>query len=176
MRYLPVRERAFRALQAGLEEITVAHGYNFDVRHVYRKRRIPDRADDPVEVHLLFGNTEMDQSYNAYQNKEYAEVFIWFILPDTGKGDEDLQYNLFYADLVTRLDCVADGSHDIIDTTHPEGRIVDIYFDKHLPKYSEVVSHGGVVVGRFDCKIGYVYKKTKPNLWDDQDALVPLVE
>lgn len=167
MRYLPVRERAIRAVQAALEGITVDNGFNFDVRHVYRRRSIPERADDPIEIHLLFGKTLVDTEYNAFQNKEYAQTFIWFIMKETGNDDEDLQYNLFIADLVTRLDMTHDNSDDIYDTTHPRGRIVDVYLKEHLPRYAD--TRQGLVIGRYEVDIAYVYIKKQPNRWDNED-------
>lgn len=169
IRYKPVRERAVLALMSHLTSISHANGFNFNVRHVYRKRDIPERANDPPELHLLFGKTEIDETYNTFQNKERAEVFIWFIVKDTGRGEEDLIYNLFVADLEKAV-----GNYTVEDTSGPIARIVDIIQTGHLPRYAG--TREGLVVGRFEIEIEYVYMKGDPTIWDTDDTPVALEE
>ena len=162
---LPVRERAFRAVVEALEEIQKVNGYNFDVRHVLRKRTIPERAQDPPEIHLLVGPTVVKEGRNNMQNYEEATAYLWFMIKDTGNDLEDVWYTLFVNDM---LKCI--GDYQVVDTSGPKDRIVDIYLREHLPRYAD--TRTGLIVGRLEIGIGYCYLKGRPDLWDSDDTAV----
>ena len=169
----PVRERAIRALMEHLGRIQEINGFQFNVRHVRRRRHIPERAEDPVEIDLLFGETRIDEGYNNLQTKEYADIFIWFVFKETGNDDEDFQYNLFTANVQRAIGAFV--VEDITQTdSGPVSRTVDIYQKKHLPRYAE--SRTGYIVGRFEIQIGYCYHDGQPDRWDSDDLGVPLEE
>ena len=173
MANLPVIERATRALKAQLETMTLANGYDFDVRHVYRKRDIPERADDPPEIHLLFGPTTVNTGYSTHQVSEIRKCYAWFILRDKGDNDEDLYYNQFVANLQSCLG-ESDGEDNVskvIDSSNPlRSYSVGIYQVSHLPRYAE--TRKGYVVGRFEFDYEYIYLQGDPYKWDTLDAYV----
>ncbi len=167
--YAPVRERCIRALMEKLMTIQTANGFNFNVTKVRRRRYIPGRAETPPEIHLLFGETIIDEEYNNYQNKEYATVFIWFAIPETGKQDDaDLRYNLMVSNIQS---CISDDDGNeprLFDFTYPGvGRVVDVYQKNHAPKYTD--TDEGMIVGRVEIQLGYIYMKKNPCRWDLDD-------
>lgn len=166
LRRLPVRERCMMALEDKIKSIQGGLEFNYTVKSVSRTRALPDRSDDPPEIFII--QTEAKhQTRNNYQDIDTLSLQIWFIIDDNDTDSPDTQYNLFIGDLQHLFQC-----YTIIDTTHPEGRIIDVETQGDRPFYTEI--HESKIVGKMDIELAYSRMKDNPYKWDveDQEFLV----
>lgn len=163
IKYLSVRERCFRALEAHLKSIRVDNGFNNTVNQVWRHRgMIPEMADNPIEIYMVPGPAQL-RFRDQIRDTEIATIEIGFV--ESAEQYEDLIYNEIVYDILKSFDIF-----DVIDNTHPQERIVAVETLGHQPLYTE--TRKGFVVGKIDVEMEYAYLRKDPGLWDLQDLLV----
>ena len=174
--FLSVRERCVQELMTLLSNITVLNGFNFDVSHVERKRKIPDRADEPPQIYVMFGNARNEWINNS-QIREDLLIEIWFIAPEPNDPDDaDKQYSFMVADIQKAIG-TGDGTEPMstFDSqytgTDGQGGRIDFELVGNDPFYDHQAREG-TIKGRVTIHMWYVFMFNNPNIWDESDAEV----
>ena len=171
---LPVRERAERAIQNRLQQITRDNGYAITVRHVRRLREIVERDDDPPAIHMVPFPTTTD-AFSAGPGDLISRVPLTVIYYHRGEDyPAAMICNLFAADIIRALL----GEPVVDDSSVPFGGHeypVTISFS-----FSEVSSFWFGMLGDSTGQLGFEYKyttcATDPRLWGTDDAFVTVTE
>lgn len=162
-RILSVRERALRAVAEAFRQIQPENGFNTAVKQVRRLRVVPDHAEDPPEIHLVFGESQTERRSTDCEESVIPTLVLFYVRSDS--MEPDTEYNLFLADIQRVI------ASQVIDTTAPGGREIFIESDySDRPMYWEGAP--GDVVGEVECAVRYSWKLGDPRLWDDEDQFV----
>ena len=154
-RYLPVRTRATRALQARLQTITFSNGYNTEFNNVWTANTIVERPIDPPEIFLLFGRSVVSD-YSSRSYREAADVELWFCIEALTKQINE-EYDVAAYDIIKAIDPCGTPIEDA-------GYEVWMEVKSHQPHYQ-----GGqekYVWGRIRCEMQYFWVRDNPYIWD----------